>query len=73
MLIFPNFGGLNLLGWPKSWFGFFCKMALVAIVFNLIWNRFVLNCDSCHINVHLKTMLHGRIDQLKLTVIKSRH
>ena len=40
-------------------FGFFHKMALVALsVFNFIWNYFVrLYCDSCLINVHLKELI----------------
>ena len=45
----------TVLGWPKSSFVFFCKMALVS--FNFIQNSCVrLYCDSYHISVHfLKT------------------
>ena len=45
-----------VLGWPKSPFGFFRKMALAALaVFNFIQNNFVrLYCDSCHTSVQLK-------------------
>ena len=45
----------TVLGWPKSSFVFFCKMALVS--FNFIQNSGVrFYCDSYHISVHfLKT------------------
>ena len=45
----------DILGWPKDLFGFFCKTALVALVFNFIQDNFVrLYYDSSHISVHLK-------------------
>ena len=46
------------IGLAKSSFVFFCKMALISLVFNFIQNNFVrLYCDSCHISVHLKKNL----------------
>ena len=43
-------------GWPKSAFGFSCKMVLV--VCNFIRNSFViLYCDSCHISLRLKKLI----------------